>query len=74
MYSKNKNSANFPDPLVSQEVKESKDYGLKYAKALKINGETLLIQNRCTERETKSLKRTESTQMELRTPPFTSSF
>ena len=28
MYSKNKNSANFPDPLVSQEVKESKEYGL----------------------------------------------
>ena len=34
MYSKNKNSANFPDPLVSQEVKESKEYGLKYAKAV----------------------------------------
>ena len=34
MYSKNKNSANFPDPLVSQEVKVSKEYGLKYAKAV----------------------------------------
>ena len=37
MYSKNKNSANFPDPLVSQEVKVSKEYGLKYAKAVELS-------------------------------------
>ena len=34
MYSKNKNSANFPDPLVGQDIKASKEYGLKYAKAV----------------------------------------
>ena len=34
MYSKNKNTRGFPDPLAKQEVKASKEYGLKYAKAI----------------------------------------
>ena len=35
MYNGNKkHSKNFPDPLASQETKISKDYGLKYAKAI----------------------------------------
>ena len=34
MYSNNKKSSNFPDPLASSETKRSKEYGLKYAKAI----------------------------------------
>ncbi len=34
MYSKNKNAHSFPDPLAAQETKASKEYGLKYAKAI----------------------------------------
>lgn len=32
--SNNKSSGSFPDPLASQQIKESKAYGLKYAKAI----------------------------------------
>lgn len=34
MYSNNKKSSNFPDPLASSEEKQGKDYGLKYAKSI----------------------------------------
>lgn len=34
MYNNNKNSSNFPDPLVPSEVKQGKEYGLKYAKSI----------------------------------------
>jgi len=34
MYSTNKNSSSFPDPLASSEVKQGKEYGLKYAKSI----------------------------------------
>ena len=34
MYSNNKNSSSFPDPLAPSDQKESKDYGLKYAKSI----------------------------------------
>ena len=35
MYNNNKKySKNFPDPLASRDVKMSKDYGMKYAKAI----------------------------------------
>ena len=34
MYSNNKNSKSFPDPLAKQSEKASKEYGLKYAKAI----------------------------------------
>jgi len=34
MYSNNKKSSNFPDPLASSEEKQGKEYGLKYAKSI----------------------------------------
>lgn len=34
MHSTNKNSSSFPDPLASSEVKQGKEYGLKYAKSI----------------------------------------
>jgi hypothetical protein len=34
MYSNNKNSSSFPDPLAPSDVKQSKGYGLKYAKSI----------------------------------------
>src|SRR6056300_617855 len=34
MYSNNKNSSIFPDPLAPSDVKQSKGYGLKYAKSM----------------------------------------
>jgi len=34
MYSNNKKSSNFPDPLASSEEKQGKGYGLKYAKSI----------------------------------------
>ena len=34
MYSNNKNSSSFPDPLATSEAKQSKGYGLKYAKSI----------------------------------------
>jgi hypothetical protein len=34
MYSNNKKSSNFPDPLAPSEVKQGREYGLKYAKSI----------------------------------------
>ena len=34
MYSNNKQSSNFPDPLAPSEVKQGREYGLKYAKSI----------------------------------------
>jgi hypothetical protein len=34
MHSNNKKSSNFPDPLAPSEVKQGRDYGLKYAKSI----------------------------------------
>jgi len=34
MYNTNKNSSSFPDPLASSDVKQGKEYGLKYAKSI----------------------------------------
>ena len=34
MHSNNKKSSNFPDPLASSEVKQGREYGLKYAKSI----------------------------------------
>ena len=34
MYSNNRKSSNFPDPLAPSEVKQGREYGLKYAKSI----------------------------------------
>ena len=34
MHSNNKKSSNFPDPLAPSEVKQGREYGLKYAKSI----------------------------------------
>ena len=47
---------------------------LNMQRLLKVSGEILQIQNRCTEREIKYLRKIESMRTELKTLPFTSSF
>ena len=51
MHSNNKKSSNFPDPLAPSEVKQGREYGLKYAKSIyqqwgKIDQQTSVYGNR----------------------------